>query len=164
MSAVLGTLGAQMVRSILVICIGNRCRSPMAAALLSRALPGCRVLSAGLAPPVGATADPRAVRLLAIEGDDLSQHRARALDATLVAGADLVLVMDEEQRDAVEALYPHARGKTHRLCEQQQADVPDPFGGSQSMFVIALGLIKKGVESWSARIHAAEPTHRHGEA
>ncbi|KAI3591371.1 Low molecular weight protein-tyrosine-phosphatase, Etp [Cupriavidus sp. U2] len=158
------TSGRDMVRSILVICIGNRCRSPMAAALLSRALPHCNVLSAGLAPPVGATADPRAVRLLAIEGDDLSQHRARAVDQSLVTDADLVLVMDEEQRDAIETLYPQARGKTHRLCEQQKADVPDPFGGSQNMFVIVLGLIKKGVESWSARIHAAEPAHRHGEA
>lgn len=153
-----------MVQSILVVCIGNRCRSPMAAALLSRALPQCRIVSAGLAPPVGATADPRAVRLLAIEGDDLTAHRARALDVELVTGADLVLVMDEEQRDALEDMYPQARGKTYRLCEQEETDVPDPFGGSQSMFVIVLGLIKKGVESWSARIHAAEPAHRHGGA
>ncbi|ABF12709.1 low molecular weight protein-tyrosine-phosphatase [Cupriavidus metallidurans] len=155
---------AAFIRSILVVCIGNRCRSPMAAALLGRALPQCRVLSAGLAPPVGAAADPRAVRLLAVEGSDLTDHRARAVSAALVAGADLVLVMDEEQRDALEDMYPQARGKTYRLCEQEQTDVPDPFSGSMSMFVIALGLIKMGVESWSARIHAAEPAHRHGGA
>lgn len=153
-----------MIRSILVVCIGNRCRSPMAAALLSRELPQCSVLSAGLAPPVGATADPRAVRLLALEGDDLSAHRARAVDDALVTGADLVLVMDEEQRDALVDMFPKARGKTYRLCEEQQTDVPDPFGGSQSMFVIVLGLIKMGVESWSAQIHAAAPAHRHGGA
>ncbi|MGO4306591.1 MULTISPECIES: low molecular weight protein-tyrosine-phosphatase [unclassified Cupriavidus] len=153
-----------MVRTILVVCLGNRCRSPMAADLLKRALPECNVVSAGLEPPVGATADPRAVRLLATEGGDLAAHRARAIDAALVAGADLVLVMDDEQREVLEDMFPAARGKTYRLCEREQTDVPDPYGGSQNMFVIVLGLIKMGVESWSARILAAEPAHRHGGA
>ncbi len=153
-----------MIRRILVVCLGNTCRSPMAASLLRQALPGCQVMSAGLAPPVGAAADPRAVRVLALEGRDLSAHRARAVDAALVANADLVLVMDVEQREAIETQYPEARGKTFRLCEAAHADVPDPYGGSQSMFVIVLGLIKLGVESWSAHVQATEPAHRYGEA
>ncbi|WP_327077332.1 arsenate reductase/protein-tyrosine-phosphatase family protein [Cupriavidus necator] len=76
-----------MVRSILVICVGNVCRSPMAACLPSRVRPACDVVSAGLAPPVGAPADPSAVRLLASEGYDLAGHRACAADEALVAVA-----------------------------------------------------------------------------
>lgn len=156
--------GTRTIHTVLVVCLGNRCRSPMAADLLQRALPECSVISAGLEPPRDLPADPRAVRLLATEGSDLSAHRTRAIDASLVASADLVLVMDNEQREALEDLFPNARGKTYRLCEKEETDVPDPYGGSQSMFVIVLGLIKLGVESWSARIHAAEPTHHDGGA
>jgi protein-tyrosine phosphatase len=141
-----------MIRSILVVCLGNRCRSPMAADLLQRALPNCRVISAGLAPPVGATADPRVIRLLASDGIDLAMHRARAVDADLVAQADLVLVMDSEQCHVLGDRYPDARAKIFRLCEYEQTDIPDPYGGSHTMFVIVLGLIRQGVESWSAQI------------
>ncbi|WP_432261523.1 low molecular weight protein-tyrosine-phosphatase [Cupriavidus sp. TMH.W2] len=155
---------AAMIRSILVVCLGNRCRSPMAADLLRQALPACSVASAGLAPPVGAGADPRVIRLLAKEGLDLAPHRARELDAGMVAGADLVLVMDHEQREWLEAQFPAARGKTHRLCEAEQADIPDPYGCSQAMFVIVLGLIRQGVQSWAARIQSEAPATRYGEA
>ena len=155
---------AAMIRSILVVCLGNRCRSPMAADLLRQALPGCSISSAGLAPPVGAGADPRVIRLLAKEGLDLAPHRARELDAAMVAGADLVLVMDSEQRAWLEDLYPDARGKTYRLCEAGQADIPDPYGGSQAMFLIVLGLIRQGVQAWSAQIQSEAQSTRYGEA
>ncbi|KUE87888.1 protein tyrosine phosphatase [Cupriavidus necator] len=153
-----------MIRSILVICVGNVCRSPMAACLLRRALPDCEIASAGLAPPIGANADPRAIRLLADEGCDLASHRARAVDAIMVAAAELVLVMDNEQRTELELLFPQARGKTYRLCEFVPADVPDPYGGSLSMFNIVLGLIKQGIETWSAQIEAATSAHTDGDA
>lgn len=153
-----------MVKSILVICTGNVCRSPMAAYLLKRALPDCAIASAGLAPPVGAPADPRAARLLAIEGLDLSGHRARAVDARMVASAQLVLVMESDQRLDLESLFPQARGKTYRLCEFAQTDVPDPYGCSVSMFSIVLELIKLGIASWSAQIEASTSANTHGEA
>ncbi|WP_037025038.1 low molecular weight protein-tyrosine-phosphatase [Cupriavidus sp. GA3-3] len=154
-----------MVHSILVVCIGNICRSPMAACLLGHVLPACEVVSAGLAPPVGAPADPNAVRLLAREGFDIVGHRARAVDDALVAAADLILVMDSEQRDELERVFPHARGKTHRLCEYTHTDVPDPYGCSPKMFGIVLELIKQGIASWSIRLGAAAaPAHVQGEA
>jgi len=156
-----------MPSSILVVCIGNVCRSPMAAALLRRALPDCEVASAGLAPPVGVGADPRAIRLLANEGCDLNGHRARAVDASMVATADLVLVMDTQQREAMEECFPQSRGKTFRLCEDLDLDVPDPYGCSQQMFAIVLDMIKGGISSWSTQLDAVAstvPAHSHGEA
>ncbi|QEZ44069.1 low molecular weight protein-tyrosine-phosphatase [Cupriavidus oxalaticus] len=153
-----------MVKTILVVCIGNICRSPMAAHLLQQALPGCSVSSAGLAPPVGAPADPRAARLLAGDGISLHEHRARAISTFMVNTADLVLVMDNDQRDELEFLFPQARGKTFRLCEFLKADVPDPYGCSMSMFTIVLELIKQGIASWSVQIEATAPINTHGEA
>ncbi|MGO4325710.1 low molecular weight phosphotyrosine protein phosphatase [Cupriavidus sp. 2TAF22] len=152
-----------MIRSILVVCIGNTCRSPMAQCLLGNSLPGCTITSAGLAPLEGAAADPHIVRLLAEDGLDLPGHRARVLDASMVSGADLVLVMDTEQREALERLYPHARGKVYRLCEFVHADVPDPYGCSQNMFRIVFGLIKQGVDTWVVRIRAIARDAYHGE-
>jgi protein-tyrosine phosphatase len=153
-----------MPASILVLCIGNICRSPMAATLLRQALPACEVASAGLAPPVGAAADPHAVRLLAREGCDLADHRARAVDDAMVAAADLVLVMDSVQREALEERFPQSRGKTFRLCETLGVDVPDPYGCSQQMFCIVLELIKQGISAWSEQLEAVATAASHGEA
>lgn len=153
-----------MIQNILVVCLGNTCRSPMAECLLRQALPMCEIRSAGLAPPVGAAAHPRTISLMAREGHELRGHRARELDTELVAWADLVLVMDLEQRDEVEHRFPEARGRVYRIGEFIQTDVPDPFGCSQNMFTIALGLIKKGIESWSERVRVNAPTECHGEA
>ncbi|BDB26058.1 protein-tyrosine-phosphatase [Cupriavidus sp. TA19] len=156
-----------MPRTILVVCLGNVCRSPMAAVLLNRALPDCRVTSAGLAPPVGASADPRVVRLLANEGCSLAGHRAQAVNKALVESADLVLVMESLQRETLEERFPQSRGKTFRLCEGLDLDVPDPYGCSQQMFSIVLELIKQGISSWSSQLEKEYPvaaTECHREA
>ncbi|CAG2141874.1 low molecular weight protein-tyrosine-phosphatase [Cupriavidus numazuensis] len=153
-----------MIHSILVICTGNICRSPMAAGLLQRALPGYAVSSAGLAPPVGAPADPRAALLLAREGCDLAGHRARAVDNSLVNAADLVLVMDYDQRTEMARQFPHARGKIYRIGEFIQVDVPDPYGCSQNMFSIVLELIKLGIASWLTQLETTEAATSHGDA
>lgn len=144
------------IHTILVVCLGNRCRSPMAALMLQRALPDCRVISAGLAPPIGVGADQRAVRLLSREGLDLRRHRSRAVDQALVDQADLVLVMETDQCRTLEALHVGARGKTYRLCESIDADVPDPFGGSLGLFAVVLSMIRHGVEAWSVRVQQLE--------
>ncbi len=89
-------------RAVLVLCYGNICRSPFAAALLARQLApaGVRVESAGLMGP-DRPAPREAVRAAAAHSVDLSRHRSRLVTAALVRGADLVVVMDEAQRRAV---------------------------------------------------------------
>jgi len=87
-------------RRILVVCHGNACRSPYAAAVLARALHhrGVVVASAGLVPGsapevVHAEAARRGVRLGA--------HRPRLVTHADVVAADLIVVMDERQREAL---------------------------------------------------------------
>lgn len=138
-----------MFDRILVVCVGNVCRSPMAEALLASRLGRrgvrSRVESAGLAALVGAPADPIAQALLRELGLDLSAHRARQLLPEHVAAADLVLVMDEAQRRAVEAMLPSARGRVHRLGKWGGFDVPDPYRQGRPAFEGALALIERGV-------------------
>jgi len=89
-------------RTIVVVCHGNICRSPMAAALLQRALgpAGIRVESAGFIGP-NRPAPREAVTAAARRGVDLSDHRSRLLTADLVGVADLIVVMEPEQQRAV---------------------------------------------------------------
>jgi len=136
----------------------------MAEQLLRRALPDCRVMSAGIAPPRGANADPRAIRLLASEGLDLRRHRTRPIDLALIREADLILVMEGDQRQRIEATYACALGKTYRLCESIDADVPDPISGTHGMFAVVLGMIRLGVESWSAKVQQLENESGYEEA
>lgn len=141
-----------MFESILVVCIGNICRSPMAERLLKHALPNKTISSAGLGALVGEGADPCAQQLLLAEGIDLSDHVARQLNADLVASHELILVMTERQKTGLESEYPSARGRVFRYCHWSGADVPDPYQLETAAFEHALTLIRQGTSDWAAKL------------
>ncbi|MDR8726498.1 low molecular weight protein-tyrosine-phosphatase [Burkholderia pseudomultivorans] len=143
-----------MVASILVVCIGNICRSPMAEGLLRTQLPGVRVESAGLSALVGRSAEPYAVSLMADQGIDIGAHRARQLVTSHCKEVDLILVMDEEQRRVVQQKYPFAFGRVFRIGHFEGFDVPDPYKGSEAEFAASGQLIEKGVSGWISRIRS----------
>lgn len=140
------------MNSILVVCEGNICRSPMAQALLAHALPAFQVHSAGLDAMVGWPAEETAVRLMQARGIDIGTHRAQQISSPLCLQADLVLVMDTDQKQRVESLCPQARGRVYRLAEHQKQDIPDPYRQGESAFRDALALIDRGVSEWLRRI------------
>jgi len=140
------------MKNILVLCIGNICRSPIAEGLLRHALPDRVVFSAGIGALIGNPADPSSVRLMAEDGIDISAHRAQQVSAALVSRADIIFVMDTEQKKWVESQYTGARGKVFRLCESTNTDVPDPYREGIERFREAQKLIEDGVTFWSAQI------------
>jgi len=91
-------LAARRPASVLVICHGNICRSPFAAALLARELAphGIPVTSAGFIG-AGRPAPREAVVAAAAHDIDLSCHRSQPVHPDLVRGAGLVVVMDQSQ-------------------------------------------------------------------
>ena len=133
---------AQDTRMILVVCTGNICRSPMAAGLLQQRLAAeglagqYQVQSAGTWAVVGRPAAAYAQQVMAGRGIDISAHRARDIDAAMVAEADLILVMTEAHREALLAEFPEARTKTFLLSEMvdQRYDIADPYGSSMMHF------------------------------
>lgn len=131
-----------------MVCEGNVCRSPLAQALLSRALPTVRVSSAGTRALVGQPADRLAIELAQEHGMDLSQHVAKELSGEHLRAADIVLAMTSAQRAWILDHFPFARGKVFRLGEQEQVDIVDPYQRSRLAFEISFAQIRQGVTQW----------------
>lgn len=108
--------------TILLLCTGNICRSPIAEGFLKRHLEdrgimGVTVSSAGVSGLEGYPADPEAVRTSAEQGVDISKHRARRVNARMIDSADLVLTMTADQRKKANRLVPAATDRTFTLKE-----------------------------------------------
>lgn len=145
------------VNNIMVVCVGNICRSPVAEALLKDHLPGRTIWSAGLHAVVGHGADTTALEIARqLDSLDLSAHRARQLAGWMCSRADLVLVMEAGHQQELERLYPLVRGKVHRLGEfgsQASFDIADPYRQPRAAFEAAHVAIALGVQEWVRRIN-----------
>ena len=144
-----------MIRHILVVCVGNICRSPMAEALLRDALREQQdiiVESAGLGALVDHPASEHAVTLMRERGLDITGHRARQITPDMVQAAALMLVMAEGHKRAIDANEPAARAKIFRFGEWQDRDIKDPYRKPREAFEAALADIDEGVAEWAKRI------------
>lgn len=131
-----------------MVCAGNICRSPMAEVLLQHAFPQHYFSSAGIVGLTNYPADEKAQHCIAQLGLDLSQHRARKLDASLIKANDLILVMSAQQQRHIEHDWPFAKGKVFRLGHWQQIDIPDPYQKQQAAFDHACTLIQSCIQDW----------------
>ena len=130
-----------MVR-ILLVCTGNTCRSPMAAALLQDRLKAwgvadaVEVSSAGIAAWTGQAASAAAIEVMARQGLALAAHRARQIDSGQVYANDLVLAMTRSHKESLLCIAPGARNKIFTLAEYAGLDaaVADPFGGAVQVY------------------------------
>lgn len=115
--------------SVLFVCSGNICRSPLAEQLLRArtidafggdpALASVQVMfsSAGTIAAAGQRMPQQAAELSVRHGGEPSLHRATELDASLVAAADLVIAMAQEHRGAVVRCFPRSNRYTFTLRE-----------------------------------------------
>ncbi len=101
-----------MIRSVLVVCVGNICRSPLGERLLAAALPHLSVGSAGLAAVVGEGADPDAAQVALEIGLDLGGHVARQLTEDIGKAHDLILVMEPGHKEEIMRRFPQLSGRT----------------------------------------------------
>ncbi|WP_282041301.1 low molecular weight protein-tyrosine-phosphatase [Halomonas alimentaria] len=143
-----------MFSRILVVCTGNICRSPVAEAMLRRALPGKQLSSAGLGALVGQGVEPTARELAEADGLDVTDHQARQLTREMLAQADLILVMSTGQRRAVGELAPEALGKTMLLGKwlPGEPDIPDPYRKSREAFEHVHQMLTEATREWAVKL------------
>jgi len=122
---------------VLVVCRGNICRSPFAAAYLAERLPKLEVHSSGLAAGEAAPADATAVRAAARFGHDISGHRSRPLAPADLDQPDLVLAMEAVQAVDFRARAPALAQRVFRLGDflaEPPFEIADPWGCSEAEF------------------------------
>ena len=141
-----------MFGSVLIVCVGNICRSPMGEGLARQMFPGARVASAGLSALVGRPADPIAVEIVRERGIDISAHRAQPLTETLVRDFELVLTMESWQTDDVERLAPASRGRVFRLGHWTDFEIRDPYAQPRDAFERAFEGIERGLIDMKAAL------------
>ena len=138
--------------NILVVCVGNICRSPMAEALLKQHYPDKAIDSAGVGALVGHPADPAALEIMTKQQLDITNHVAKQIDEKLVLKADLIFTMSDSQTKWIEERWPFCRGKTFKLGHWTDNDIADPYRHEITAFETAYQDIVDGLEQWADKI------------
>ena len=144
------------MKTILFVCTGNICRSPMAEAWARRLLSGrgdFRVTSAGVGAPDGQPASTNAVEAMAEVGVDLSRFRSQRLTAALARQADYIFGMTQGHLDSIILAYPEAAERVFLMREFMEnvppggRDIPDPIGMPLSSYLETRAAIMEAMPS-----------------
>src|SRR6476646_10866026 len=153
------------MKTVLFVCTGNVCRSPMAEGIFRNATHGkgdYRVISAGLGAMDAQPPSHYAVQAVKELGVDISRQRSRMLTPQMVDEADLILGMTHSHLDTVMMLYPHAAEKVFLLREFDdtldlfEKDISDPIGGSFDVYLECRDQIEQGIASLVRFLEQAE--------
>ena len=142
-----------MFNSILVVCTGNICRSPIGERILKQLLPTMQVDSAGTAALIDHNADNSAIKIAKKHGISLEGHKGKQFTAKLARNYDLILAMEKIHIKQIEKIAPEARGKTmlfgHWL---ENRDIPDPYRKSDEAFASVFVLIQRSSQLWVEKL------------
>ncbi len=141
------------VQSILVVCAGNMCRSPVGQTVLAEHLQRVQVTSAGLVAREGKPACATAIEVAADCGIDISAHRSTKLTPELVLKNDLVLVMEELHLRELQNAMPHVQGKVMLFGKWKgELDIPDPYKRSSDMYKAVFTQIQEHAQYWANKL------------
>ena len=139
-----------MFNKILVVCVGNICRSPTGERLLKNYLPSLHVESAGLGALVGHSADDSAVSIAAGHNISLDGHCARQLSGKMCREYDLILTMEKRHIARLCEIAPEMRGKVMLFGHwDDEREIPDPYRKSRDAFEAVYHLLDKSARQWA---------------
>lgn len=140
---------------ILMVCLGNICRSPLAEGIMKTKVPESFVVdSAGtIAMHEGEHPDKRAIKTAANHGVDISRQRSRPITRADYETFDKIYCMDI---DVFEDVVSKAKNEEERqkillflevLGDRENAEVPDPYWGDMKDFENVFQLLEKGCDA-----------------
>ena len=140
--------------SVLMVCLGNICRSPIAHGVLLKLIKEreldhlIEVDSAGTGDwHVGSKPDLRAIQVSAVRGYDIDHLRARQVEDLDFMHSHYILAMDQRNKRDLEKLAPREFDGVSRLLldynQIEQKDVPDPYYGGTRDFELVLDLVEQ---------------------
>ena len=153
------------MKSVLFVCTGNICRSPIAEGLFRRLIGNRKdieVLSAGVHAVRGQPPSLYAVQVCAEEGVDISDVRSQPLTSTLVARSTHIFAMTGAHLETIQTLFPHGAEKSFLLREFEEPgttvwrDVPDPIGLGRDVYEDCARIIKNALPSVLAFVEQGE--------
>ena len=153
------------MKSVLFVCTGNICRSPIAEGFFRRLLGNRKdieVVSAGVHAVRGQPPSLYAVQVCAEEGADISSLRSQPVTAALVGRATHIFAMTGAHVETIQTLFPRSADKTFLLREFEEPgttvwrDVPDPIGLGREVYEDCARIIKNALPSVLAFLEQGE--------
>lgn len=154
-------LEAGPVRQVHVVCYGNIYRSPYAAALLRRMLAGrAEVTSSGFHQVVGRQSPKPITDLAAARGVELASHRSSLATAADLGRADLIVVMDRHNWQAVRRLAPGIRRIVWLGSMDGRGELRDPYGRGEAELRAVVDRLHRSTEILAEKISALHRSAR----
>jgi len=144
-----------MIKSVLVVCVGNICRSPTGERMLAKSCPSLRVESAGIAALEGHAADKTMSEVAQNHGLSLEGHIARQFSAEIAAEFDLILALEKGHIRVITEMAPSVSGKTMLLGQWLAAqEIADPYRRSLDFYELVYGQITEACAAWAGKLGA----------
>jgi len=141
------------IDSILVVCVGNLCRSPVAVGFLRQLLPTKKISSAGLQANPHRGSDTVTLDIASELGLDLSAHTPRKLSDGLINEHDLILVMERLHQNAVLEKVPTAAGKMFLMGHwSAMREITDPFRQSIDLYQLVFSQLRHDATQWATKL------------
>ncbi|HBD26493.1 low molecular weight protein-tyrosine-phosphatase [Flavobacterium sp.] len=149
-----------MASKILMVCLGNICRSPLAEGIMrSKLSEDFTVDSAGTGGwHAGQQPDKRSISTAKNRGLDITNQRARQFKKSDFDTFDHIFVMDNSNYKDVLALAPNEEAKLkvklilNEIFPNENVDVPDPYYGGQDGFENVFDMLDQACEEIARKL------------